>query len=99
MRPRRGRPGPTWSGRTRAPQVCVCKDNGVECQVNSVAVQSVSTGIESVLEVALVCVVLSCGPRRIEHAQNRQPEAHRIEATQLDVAAVAIGRVSAPALA
>ncbi|MGI6798819.1 TetR/AcrR family transcriptional regulator C-terminal ligand-binding domain-containing protein [Gordonia sihwensis] len=64
----------------------------------SVPVQAVLPGIQGVLEVALGFVDLSRRRRRIEHAQDRESEAHRIEAAQLDVAAVAIGRVSAPAL-
>ena len=54
--------------------------------------------VQSVFEVAL-CLVDQRGWRRgIEHPKQREAEAVRVDVPQLDVAAVAVSGVDAPAL-
>lgn len=63
-----------------------------------VPVQPVSAGVEGELEMALGGVERSGGSRRIEHSQQSEAEARRVDVAQFDVAAVTVGRIGVPSL-
>lgn len=63
-----------------------------------VSVQAVPTRSSRAFEVAFCRIYVACGCRWIKDSQQRELEAGRVEAAQLDVAAVSIRRVGGPPL-
>ena len=64
----------------------------------SVPVEPMPACVQSVFEVALYLVDQLGWRRRVEHPKQREAEAVRVDLPQLDVAAVAVSGVDAPAL-
>lgn len=65
---------------------------------SSVAVEPILPRVEGELEVALGLIDHPRRRRRVEDPQDRVAEAARIDVAQLDVAAVAVGRIGTPTL-
>ena len=73
-------------------------ENGDTTGSPLVPVQSVASGVHRPFEVALRLIDRPSGSRGVEDPEKREPESRWIQSAQLDVAAMAVGRVDAPSL-